>query len=365
MSVLRNPYRKQGLSDRSGLAEGQVLSDPTASQHLLAHCPAAKPTALREFPDLARKHGIGSVFVKDESTRMEMGSFKALGATYAIAQLAAERAGGPEALACHPQRAKILEDMVFACASAGNHGLSVAVGARMFGAHAVVYLADTVPEAFAARLHRSGAEVRRAGARYEASMAAAEADCNSYGWTLLSDSSWPGYVELPIRVMEGYLVIAAEVADQIGEPPSHIFLQAGVGGFAAAMTAHFRARWGAGPTIVVVEPDVAATLLHSIEAGRPVEAPGPASVMGRLDCKAPSHLALGELARNADIFLTITDRQCLATVDELRRLGVATTPSGAAGLAALMHLGDDREVLGLNAESRVLAFITEGPEDAA
>lgn len=362
MSVLRNPRRRQGLSIRSGLAEGQVLSDPALPQRLLAHCPAAGPTALREFPDLARRHNIGRVLIKDESTRMAMGSFKALGAAYAIAWLAAERAGGPEALARHPQRAGLLDDMVFACASAGNHGLSVAVGARMFGARAVVYLADTVPEAFAARLHRCGAEARRAGASYEASMATAEADCNSHGWTLLSDSSWPGYVELPIRVMEGYLVIAAEVADLIDEPPSHIFLQAGVGGFAAAMTAYFRARWADGPTIIVVEPDVAAPLFHSIAAGRPVEVPGPASVMGRLDCKAPSHLALGELARHADIFLTITDRQCLASVEDLRVFGVGTTPSGAAGLAALFHSGDDRESLGLDAESRVLTFVTEGPE---
>ena len=168
-----------------------------------------------------------------------------------------------------------------------------------------------------------------------------------------------------MRVMEGYLVVAAEAADQIGTPPSHVFLQAGVGGFAAAMTAYFRARWGAGPTIVVVEPDIAATLFKSIEAGRPIQVPGPNSIMGRLDCKEPSHLALGELARNADFFMTITDRQCMETVEELMRLGVATTPSGAAGLAAVLHIGADRRTLGLDSASRVLAFVTEGPEETA
>jgi diaminopropionate ammonia-lyase len=365
MSVLRNTHRGRGLSNRAGLAEGRVLSDPSEPLRLLELCPAAAATALRDMPELAASLGVGAVLVKEESTRMGLGSFKALGAVYAIARLAAERVGGADKLTQAPQRTAALSDRVFACASAGNHGMSVAVGARLFGARAIIYLADTVPEAFVARLHRFGAEVRRAGATYEASMDAAQADCERNGWTLLSDSSWPGYVELPMRVMQGYLVMAAEVADQIGEPPSHIFLQAGVGGLAAAMTAYFRTCWGDGPTIIVVEPDAAATLLRSIEAGRPVDAVGTSSIMGRLDCKSPSHLALDELARNADFFVTITDQQCIETVEDLRHLGLATTPSGGAGLAALQHLGSHYTEFGLDASSRVLAFMTEGPEDGA
>ena len=362
MPVLRNPHRHQGLPPQPGLAEGHVLSDPAGPQALLAHCPAAARTPLINLPDFAATARVGSVLVKDESARMGLGSFKALGAAYAIARLAAERAGGADALATSERRATMLDDMVFACASAGNHGLSVAAGARLFGARAVVYLAETVPDAFAARLSGFGAEVVRAGADYEASMARAEAECRTEGWTLLSDSSWPGYVDLPMRVMEGYLVAAAEAAEQIVETPTHVFLQAGVGGFAAAMAAHFRVRWGDAPTLVVVEPDVAAPLLSSIEADRPVEVSGPSSIMGRLDCKAPSHLALTELARSADAFMTITDAQCAETVEELHRLGVATTPSGAAGLAGLRHAAADRDVLGLDDNSRVLAFVTEGRE---
>ena len=356
--MLRNPHRGRGLP--GGL--GPVLSDPSRVQELLALCPAAGPTPILDLPEVARECGVGRVLAKDERGRMGLGSFKALGAACAIAGLAAERAGGLAALAAAPRRDALLADAVFACASAGNHGLSVAAGARIFGARAVVYLAETVPEAFAERLRRAGAEVRRTGSDYEASMAAAEADCARNGWTLLSDSSWPGYVDLPTRVMEGYLVMGAEVAGQIDRPPTHVFLQAGVGGLAAAMTACFRACWGDGPVIVVVEPDVAATLLLSIDAGRPVEAQGPSSVMGRLDCKAPSHLALGELARNADFFTTVDDSGCVATVDRLKHLGLETTPSGAAGLAALLDPGADREALGLDAESRVLAFVTEAAE---
>ncbi|WDR07514.1 diaminopropionate ammonia-lyase [Devosia rhodophyticola] len=345
-----------------GLAGGRILSDPAEPYRLLAHCPAANTTTLRDMPELARTNNVAKVFVKDESARMGLGSFKALGAAYVIARFAMERAGGPEALARHSQRQTILSDMVFACASAGNHGLSVASGARIFGARAIVYIADSVPEPFAGRLRDLGAEVRRVGAFYEASMEAAKLDCERNGWTLLSDSSWPGYVELPMRVMEGYLVVGAEVADQIDAPPTHIFLQAGVGGFAAAMTAHFRMCWGEEPTIIVVEPDAAATLLESVRAGQPTDVPGPESIMGRLDCKSPSHLALAELARNADIFQTISDQQSLETVGDLGRLGIPTTPSGAAGFAGFTHLGADRDTFGLNDQSRVLIFVTEGPE---
>lgn len=365
MAIIHNPYRGTGLTGQAGLAAGKVRCDPAEPQRLLKHCPAAAPTALRESPGLAALTNVAAVSLKDESTRMGLGSFKALGASYVIARLASDRAGGADALARDSCRSVVLSDTVFACASAGNHGLSVAVGARVFGARAIIYLADTVPDAFARRLEGLGADVRRRGATYEASMVAAEADSASNGWTLLSDSSWPGYVDLPTQVMEGYLVVAAEVVDQISTAPTHIFLQAGVGGFAAAMTAYFRACWGDDPTIVVVEPDTAATLFESIREDRPTDVSGAASVMGRLDCKSPSHLALAELARHADVFQTITDEQCLATVEELARNGIATTPSGAAGLAGLHHIGADRAALGLASDSRVLAFVTEGPEDLA
>lgn len=362
MTILRNPLRKTGLPDQENMACGYVSTDPTEPQQLLAHCPKAAQTPLRDCPEFAKLTGVAEVTIKDDSARMGLGSFKALGASYAIARLAAQRVGGIDVLARHPDRANVLSDMVFACASAGNHGLSVAAGARIFGARAIIYLAKTVPEAFAGRLQSLGAEVRWSGEHYEASMAQADADCERNGWCLLSDSSWPGYTDLPTRVMEGYLVIGAEVVGQIRTEPTHIFLQGGVGGFAAAMAAYFRARWGGNPTIVVVEPDSAASLLESVKAGRPVKVSGPASTMGRLDCKVPSHLALAELARSADVFQVITDPQCQATVEELARLGIATTPSGGAGLAGLQHAGSDRGALGLCPESRVLAFVTEGPE---
>ncbi len=359
MDLLRNPYRGQGLPTAAGLATGTVHSDAAEVEALLARCPVAAATPLLELPELARELGVAQLHLKDERARMGLGSFKALGAAHVIARMAAARLDRPGAPADIDALASALAGVVFACASAGNHGLSVAAGAPVFGATAVVYLAATVPDAFEQQLRDRGARVIRAGHDYEASMAAARADAEANGWILLSDSSWPGYVEVPSRVMEGYLAIAAEVTATLTRPPTHILLQAGVGGFAAALAARFRASWGDAPTIVVAEPEAAPALIASIRAGRPVTTDGPASSMGRLDCKAPSHLALGELARLADVFVTLSDAEVDATVELLRRHGVATTPSGAAGLAAVHHGGAHREALGSDMDGRLLAIATE------
>ena len=362
VEAISNPYRGEGLPSHSGLAEGRLIHDPSQALALFSRCPAAHSTPLLERADLASLFGVASLHLKDESQRMGLGSFKALGATHAIAREAAQRSDGSDTPAPCEAMTGALEGTVYACASAGNHGLSVATGAAHFGARAMIYLAASVPEAFAERLRARGATVVRAGDDYEASMAAAAADAEANGWTLLSDSSWPGYVELPRRVMEGYLIMGVEVVEAMASPPSHVFLQAGVGGLAAAMTALFRDRWGDAPTIIVVEPTAAPALLESIRAGRPVTASGPVSSMGRLDCKEPSHLALAELATGADFFVTVSDTQCAETVALLARHGIDTTPSGAAGLAGLHHLSGKREALGLSEGSRALAIISEGPE---
>lgn len=343
--VLTNPWRGSGF----GPADVLPLADAAGVAQLLTSCPRHAETPLHDVTELAAHVGVARVWVKDERGRMGLGSFKALGAAHAIAREAV--ATGSEDL----QMA--LMGRTYVAASAGNHGLSVAAGARVFGARAVIVLAETVPEAFAERLRDRGAEVLRAGIDYEASMMTAEQSAAEKGWTLLSDSSWEGYTELPLRVMEGYLQLAAEAVAQMPEPPTHILLQAGVGGLAAAVAAHARNAWGDGPQIVVVEPAYAPALTESIRAGKLVTANGPASAMGRLDCKTPSMIALAGLSRDADAFVTITEEEADAGVTVLADLGLATTPSGGAGLAALIA------GLDLGPDARVLTILSEGPED--
>ncbi len=350
-----NPWRGAGLLDLDGLAGGEVETDAVAAKALFAACPIARSTPLLELPEIAAQFGVASLTIKDERQRMGLGSFKALGAIHAIAKQAALKVGLND-----PAAAKsALAGETFICASAGNHGLSMAVGARLFGADAVVLLAETVPEDFAERLRGYGSQVLRVGADYEESMEASKRLAAENGWNLLSDGSWLGYSDPARDVMEGYLIMGHEAADQMANPPTHVFLQAGVGGLAAGMAAAVRTSWGDDVTIVVVEPVAAPALFESIKAGRCVDTSGPVSTMGRLDCKTPSHLALKCLAREADYFQLVSDEQVNETLEILTARGAGTSASGGAGVGGLHHIGDARNIIGLDETSRCFCILSE------
>ncbi len=327
MRVILNPYRSVGISQ--GL-EGVPLPSVNAKapRALLDRCPVHTATPLTQSLGL---------HIKDERGRMGLGSFKALGAAYVIA---------------HEAQLGSLEGRTYVTASAGNHGMSVAAGAKVFGAKAVIYLAKTVPSGFADRLRDQGAEVVIEGDDYEASMAGAQAAAKSNDWTLLSDSSWDGYFDLPHRLMEGYLAMAAECTEQM-ECPSHIFLQAGVGGLAGACAALFREVWGDSPHITVVEPEFAPAIFDSIQAGRFTVSTGPVSDMGRLDCKEASLIALKGLSRDADAFALISEDEAFGVLPKLQAVDMEASTSGAAGIAAAL-LSD------LPSDARVLCILSEG-----
>lgn len=346
--VMRNPHRGGGK-----LAENAPFPSTNVRRvgALLAQCPSAGETPMIEATSLAP---VERMWIKDERSRMNLGSFKALGAAYVIARDAVDAKGeapGPQSLS----------GRTYVTASAGNHGLSVAAGARAFGAQAVVFIADTVPESFAQRLRAQNAQVVRHGADYAASMEGASAAAKENNWTLLSDSSWDGYTEVPYILMEGYLQMADEAVRQCDRVPTHVFLQAGVGGLAGAVAALVRDRWGDEPTVVVVEPDAAPALMKSTEAGKAVFADGPDSIMGRLDCKEPSLIALNGLARDADYFVTVTDDEVAKLLPNMQAAGLETTASGGAGVAAAM-LASIRDQVGMDGASRVLCFLSEAPE---
>jgi len=323
---------------------------------LLQQCPAYAPTPPQDLPELAAAVGVASLTAKDETGRMRLGSFKALGGAFAVAQLIAEAAGTTDLLGDSAKAAAA--GMTFITASAGNHGLSLAAGARVFGAGAVIVLCSSVPEAFANRIRSLGAEVLRVEGTYEDSVAFAMEAADSNGWLLLADGSWEGYVERPALVMEGYTVLAEECRTGFaasGAWPTYVFLQAGVGGLAAAIAGHIRAHWHEQPTIIVVEPEAAPCLMASVQAGRLTRTHGPLSNMGRLDCKDASLISYGSLCSDADGFMTVSDGEATAAADLLAQHGIATTPSGAAGLAGLRAVRPA-------ADSRCLIIVSEGPE---
>ncbi|MDU8942193.1 pyridoxal-phosphate dependent enzyme [Ovoidimarina sediminis] len=347
METLKNPHRGIGLNH----ANLTAAPDPSVADQnvlsLLSRCPRAGVTPLVESDFLAAKAGVGRFFLKDERERMGLGSFKALGAAYVIA--------------CDHEAGQA-EGRTYIAASAGNHGLSVAAGAAAFKARAIIYLSEQVPEAFATRLKAQGAEVVRSGSSYAESMEAAARAAAEQGAVLLSDSSWEGYFEIPHRLMEGYLAMMAEVFEAIDKPPTHLFLQAGVGGLAGAAAAAARAAWGDETCIIVVEPEVAPALLASIKVGRPVLADGPVSAMGRLDCKEPSLIALKGLARDADFFMTITEEEGAAGAKIAASAGLQSTPSGAAGLSGAIVAAQSAAIPQLDTAARVLSILSEGPE---
>ena len=340
MNIFQNTPRTQV----SGLDDVPVPSiDHQSVADLIQRCPEAAETPLHDVVSLANDLGVASVWIKDERNRMGLGSFKALGAAYVIA---------------HDAKAGRAKGRTYVTASAGNHGMSVAAGASAFGASAVVYIAESVPEVFADRLRGLGAQVVREGAIYEDSMAAALKAANDNGWDILSDTSWPGYYERPHRLMEGYLMLMREAIAQVPEVPTHIFLQAGVGGLAGSCAALARDAWGSVPTIVVIEPELAPALVASVKAGKFVTAEGSVSNMGRLDCKEPSLIALKGLARDADVFITLTEDEGTAGADLAQAHGYSSSTSGAAGLAGLITT---QQALAIGGEARVLCILSEGP----
>lgn len=323
---------------------------------LLAQCPAYRPTPLAQADALAEDLGIAALWVKDETARMNLGSFKALGGAFAVVQLLLDRVNASDPMS-EAVRA-VAKETTFITASAGNHGLSVAAGAQVFAAQAKVVLSASVPEGFARRIEKTGAQVIRVEGSYEDSVSAAVRLAKENGWVHLADGSWEGYTKEPALVMEGYTVLAQECRNSfeaLGQWPSHVVLQAGVGGLAAATAAQIRETWPVQPQIIIVEPDAAPCLLQSVQAGQLQRATGPLSNMGRLDCKDASLLAFQTLRFDADVFVTISDGAATQAVVDLVTVGIETTPSGGAAVAAIRALDLPRDAV-------VMMIASEGPE---
>jgi len=341
-------------------------------------------TALHPMSAFARQLEIGALLIKDESNRSPLGSFKALGGAYAVVRWvlaeAARRLG--RAVAVNELKSdavrEVARSITVTCATDGNHGRSVAAGARLTGCRAVIYVHAGVSDARVQAIRDLGAAVVRIDGSYDDSVSEAARVGQIEGRVLISDTSWPGYEEIPATVMQGYLLMVDEVIDQsaaCGARPTHVFLQAGVGGFAAATAAHLSLRWEeARPRFIVVEPERAACLFHSAVAHRRIriEAAEP-TVMSMLECYEPSLIAWRILERLADAFITIGETPALRVMQRLAEPAapdpfVLSGESGGAGLAGLVECASNarsREALGIDNDSVILTFNTEGATDRA
>ena len=340
-----------------GIAQRAVV-DPDAVPDL-ATLPIADaaPTPLVPLPALAARLGLGEIRVKDESQRFGFGAFKALGGVFAVHQF----------VTTHKDRAPA--DTVFATASSGNHGRAVAMGAQLVGAKCVIFLPKFTSAEKEAAIRARGAEVIRVDGDYEAAVAECRRQATEKGWTIVSDTSWEGYEAVPRDVMRGYTVLAREIVRQWPQAPTHVLVQAGVGGLAAALIGYLWAVLPKRPVSIVVEPASADCWFQSNLAGKPALASGNAdTVMGGLACREISPLTWPVLGLGTDWFMTIEETGVMpARRQYAHPLGddpaITSGPSGCAGLAGLLRLCADKDAvaaLGLGPEARVLLINSEG-----
>lgn len=341
--------------------------------------PGYAPTPLVSLPDVAQAARVAAVHYKDEGGRFGLGSFKALGGAYAVLRLLSTELA-KRGLANAASSAELIEGkyrkatqgITVTCATDGNHGRSVAWGAQRFGCRCVIFVHEHVSQGRRDAIAQYGAEIRVVPGTYDDAVRAAQRTAAQEGWFVISDTSYPGYTEVPRDVMQGYRLMAEEAAEALEQPPTHVFVQGGVGGVAAAVSAQMRAHYGASaPRLIVVEPDRAACLLASAEAGQPTAVAGDLdTLMAGLACGEPSLLAWQELERAAFAFMAVPDA---AAVDCMRLLArrepkVVAGESAVAGLAGLLLAAREpfaRTALGLEEDSRVLLFGTEGATDPA
>lgn len=337
------------------------------------------PTPLIHLEGLATRIGVADIQYKHEGPRFGLGSFKALGGAYAaqrVLQREVSRRIGTEVSLTDIRTGKhsdVVAGITLVSATDGNHGRSLAWGCQRFGAPCRIYIHAEVSEGRAQVMRDFGADVIRIDGDYDDSVRLTKEEADENGWFVVSDTSWPGYSEPPRDVMSGYGVMVQEACEAVDQPPTHVFLQGGVGGLAAGVAAALRQYWGdSTPRVVIVEPDRAACLFESARNRHVTNVEiAEETIMAGLSCGEPSELAWSILDDEAGDFLTIPDTLVGPSVRLLARPLDTDPPieageSGVAGLSALIAARTDSELsmkLGLDATSRVLIIGSEGVTD--
>jgi diaminopropionate ammonia-lyase len=325
------------------------------------------PTALTDLPALAAELGVGRVLVKDESRRLGLPAFKALGASWALHRALRDRSpdAGP---------------VTVVAATDGNHGRAVARFARRLGHPARIVLPDGVSPTAAQAIRDEGAVVVLAGGSYDHAVGTAARIAGEQDGLLVQDTSWEGYTDVPGWIVEGYTTLFVEIDDELAvrelPAPGLVVVPVGVGSLLQAALAHYRSRAGRPRTsVLAVEASAAACLAPSLRAGEPVTVDTRVTVMAGLNCGTPSTLAWPYVHQGLDAVAAVPDADDLRAARDLAALGVPAGPCGAASLAAarLALTGpgspERRAHLGVDAGSTVVLVSTEGvdanplPED--
>lgn len=352
--------------------------------------PGYRMSPLKGLSNLAAKLGLGGIWVKDESSRLDLQSFKVLGGSYAIYRLIQKRLGleGQELsfsdLTSETLRQK-LGDLTFAAATDGNHGRGVAWSASQMGFKSIIYVHKLTSQARIHAIERNGAKVVVVDGNYDDAVRQVDQDARRYGWEVVSDTSWEGYEDIPKWVMQGYTTMLSEAQEQLAAQglsrPTHILVQAGVGSLAAATIGFYASLFGKEcPKSIVIEPTRAACLYRSAQVGdgQPYSVEGDLdTIMAGLACGEPNPIAWEILKETVDYFAICPD---YVAAMGMRVYGVPlkgdpvviSGESGAVTLGTLMYLMKQdfarelREKLELGPDSHVLLINSEGntsPDD--
>ena len=314
------------------------------------------PTPLISLNKLRETLNVKQIYYKDEDKRFDLKSFKALGGAFAVNKIKDEKSA-----------------TTVATATAGNHGRSVAWGAQRLGLNCKIFISEFVSESRAIAMRNLDAEVIRVKGNYDASLKECIKQSEKNNWEIVQDVSWEGYKEVPKLIMAGYTIMIMEIMDQINdEKITHVFLQAGVGGMAAAMIAGFAKFSKKIPRFIIVEPENANCVFKSIENNHPTSVNiTNETIMGGMSCGDVSTVAWEILKNSSNNCVTIPD-DAISTVvamlaeAQLSDKKIIAGECAVPGVIALISLFKSKEYLNklnLNSDSKVLLFGCEGLTD--
>lgn len=340
-------------------------------------------TPLVFLQNLAKKLQVKSIYLKDESCRFGLNAFKVLGASYAIANEIGRKIGkeiaelSAESILSEDTKEKI-GDITFVTATDGNHGRGVAWTAKQLGQKAVVYMPKGSALERLENIRVEGAEAEITDMNYDDAVRLAQKMAEGKGWIVVQDTAWEGYEDIPRWIMQGYTTMGHEIMEQIPEKPTHIFLQAGVGSMAGAMTGFFSNLYKEDkPIIVIVEPAKADCLFQTAQAddGKLHNVTGDMdTIMAGLACGEPCTIGWDVLKGYADAFIRCPE---YAAADGMRVLAapvkgdiaVTAGESGAAAFGCMVNilmdadLAEWKKLLKLDENAKILCISTEGDTD--
>ena len=324
-------------------------------------------TPLIELPSIADELGVGRVFVKDESARLNLAAFKVLGASWAVAQ-ALTNGAEPTSLDHVAQAIDRAHPPTLVAATDGNHGRAVAHMAKLLGLDCFIVIPRGVSELAIDNVRGEGAHVTVLDASYDEAVEAAKTiTADLVNGIHIQDMSWPGYTDIPNWIIEGYTTLCTEVDEQLREasayPASVVAVPVGVGSFLHSVVAHYRSRDDSAASVLSVEPNVADCVLRSLASGVLTSVETGVTIMSGMNCGTPSSDSWPFHQAGVDAAISLTDEQTRTALTTLHELNVDSGPCGAATLAGVreaLSTQERRNALGITNESVIVLLSTEG-----